>query len=352
MYLVIFFLTFFLCIAITFFFPEKQPKIAHENGMPLENSITKWENVMLGDCEQWLSIRGADKNNPVLLFLHGGPGTPEIPFLIKYNRDLENIFTVVSWDQRGAGKSFSKEVPPESMNLDQFLADTHELTQYLKEKFGKEKIYLMGHSWGTLLGIQAVHRNPKDYHAYIAVAQTSDGRREELLSYEKVLEQAKKANHGSAVKELEKIGGPKEGKYNGGDNGLGTRLKWVRYFGGAAFHEEKSIWPLIKDVVKTPVYSTLEKLKYPRGEKFSLKHLYDDVRDIQLKKEIKSVKVPVYFFHGVYDNQVPLEVARDFFEGLKAPEKKFTVFDNSAHGVLYEEPEKFHQIMEEVVKKV
>jgi pimeloyl-ACP methyl ester carboxylesterase len=350
MYLIAFFVTFLIVIAITFFFREKQPRITYENGMPLENSITQWKNIILGNCEQWISIRGADQNNPVLLFLHDGPGTPETPFLMKYNADLEKIFTVVSWDQRGAGKSFSKNIPPESMNLDQIIADTHELTQYLKEKFGKEKIYLMGHSWGTLPGIRAVHQYPEDYHAYIAVAQTSDGHREELLSYQRVFEQAKEANHNGAVRALEKIGEPEKGRYAGGDGGPETKLKWVRHFGGAAFHEGESPRPLVKDLVKTPMYSFFEKLKYLQGKAFSLKYLYDDLKDVQLQKEIKKLEVPVYFFHGVYDNQVPMQVAREFFEGIKAPEKKFTVFNNSAHSVLYEEPEKFHQIMEEIVK--
>ncbi len=335
---------------MTFFFREKQPRITYENGMPLENSITKWVEVTLGNSEQWLSIRGADQNNPVLLFLHGGPGTPETPFLLKYNSDLENIITVVSWDQRGSGKSFSKETPPESMNVNQFIADTHELTQYLKEKFGKEKIYLMGHSWGSLIGIRAVHQYPEDYHAYLAIAQTSDVQREELLTYERVLEQAKEANNMSAVKELEKLGKQRE-MHSSGERGKGIKLKWVRYFGGAAFHKDKSIWPWMKDILKSQVYSLREKLNYPKGAAFSLKCLYDDIRDIQLQKEIKSVKVPVYFFHGAFDNQVPLSVAREFFEGLKAPEKNFVVFDNSAHGVMYEEPEKFLEIINGIVKE-
>ena len=255
-----------IAVAALFLIPARQPKITDRNGQPLKNSIAEWRLVELGDWPQWLSIRGANRNNPILLFLHGGPGTSETPFLIKYNSDLEKSFVVVSWDQRGAGKSYSIKIPPETMTVDRFIADTHELTQHLKEEFSREKIYLVGHSWGTLIGMRAAHRYPEDYYALISIAHTSDGHREELLTYQKVLEQARQSNNIKAIQELQRIGQPKNGRYKDGDKSLGIKLKWVRHFGGAAFHNEKSIWPLVADVLTTPVYTFGEKLRYPKGE--------------------------------------------------------------------------------------
>ncbi|MCA9372319.1 alpha/beta hydrolase [Candidatus Woesebacteria bacterium] len=331
-------------LIVLFLIPEKQPKIKNEN----ETSIAKWKEITLGHYKQWISIRGRNRDAPVLLFLHGGPGTPETPFLIKYNSYLEDRFVVASWEQRGAGKSFSKDTPPETMNITQFISDTHELTQYLKKEFGKSKIYLMGHSWGTLIGIKTAHKYPDDYYAYIAIAQTSDGHKEESLTYKQILEQARLKGHNKAIKELERIGAPKKGKYFGGDNSLGIKLKWVRYFGGAAFHDQTSIWPLIRDVLTTPIYTLREKLNYPRGEAFSIKYLYDDVRDIKLMEKIKVIKVPMFFLHGSFDNQVPLTVAQEFFHSILAVQKKFYIFNESAHGVLFEEPEKFQKVIEEI----
>ncbi|MCB9791029.1 alpha/beta hydrolase [Candidatus Nomurabacteria bacterium] len=342
--LIIIFVSLISILIALFLLFAKQPKKKGKN----ETSISEWREITLGHCKQWISVRGRNKNAPILLFLHGGPGTPETPFLTKYNRDLESLFVVVSWDQRGAGKSFSKDIPPESMNTAQFISDIHELTQYLKKEFSQKKIYLIGHSWGTLIGIKAAHKYPDDYHAYIAIAQTSDGHREELLTYKQVLKQAQAINHDKAIRELEEIGLPEDGKYLGGDASLGNKLKWVRYFGGAAFHNKKSIWPLIRDVLTTPVYSLREKLNYPRGEAFSLKYLYDDVRDIKLMEEIDMLAVPMFFLHGSFDNQVPITVAQEFFDSISAPQKKFYIFTESAHGVLFEEPEKFQKIMKEI----
>ncbi len=348
--MILFFVSLFIVLSIPYLFPEKQPRIVNERGKLYKYGIAKWEKVELGNCEQWISIRGSNRNNPLILFLHGGPGTPETPFLFKYHSDLEKNFVVVSWDQRGAGKSFSEKIPPESLNLDQLVSDTHELTQYLLREFEWDKIFLAGHDWGTVPGIRAVYQRPENYSAYIAIAQRSDGSREELLTYRKVLQQAEEAKKRGALKELANIGEPKDGVYAGGDKALEIKLKWVRFFGGGEFHQEKSLWPVIKQVLITQVYSPGERLKYLKGKAFSLKYLSDDLRTVQLQKEIKRLDLPVYFFHGVYDNMVPLKVAREFFDGIEAPEKDFYIFNNSAHGVLSEEPEKFCQIMNEISK--
>ena len=333
-----------------FLIPAHQPKTIDEK-RTLENSIAEWRLVQLGGWPQWVSIRSTNKNNPILLFLHGGPGTSETPFLIKYNSDLEKSFMVVSWDQRGAGKSYSNDIPPETMNIDQFISDTHELTQYLQGVYGREKIYLVGHSWGTLLGLRTAHRYPEDYYALISIAQTSDGHQEELLTYLEVLERAKQSNHRKAIQELEDIGLPESGRYKDGDKSLGVKMKWVRYFGGAAFHHERSIWLLIQDVLTTPVYTFREKLNYPRGEAFTLEFIHDEVQDVKLTDEIQTLDVPIYFLHGIYDNQVPISIAKEFFGRISAPRKRFYQFDNSAHGVLFEEPEKFNEIMIEILEE-
>ena len=135
------------------------------------NGIAVLEPIPLGGMDQWILIRGEDRSNPVLLWLHGGPGSPQMPIAHATTRALEAYFTVVHWDQRGAGKSNHEGFEESSMSLEQFASDTHALTQYLKQRLGVPNIILLGHSWGTMLGARVVSRWPEDYAAYVAVGQ-------------------------------------------------------------------------------------------------------------------------------------------------------------------------------------
>ena len=150
----------------TYFRPfySETPPILGENGNTKPNSITSMEFVEIGGIQQWIMIRGHDLNNPLLLLLHGGPGSAESPLAYKFQRDLEKSFIVVNWDQRGGGKSYFKKIPIESMNIEQFITDTHDLIQMLKKRFDKEKIYLVGHSWGSMLGTLVVQRYPELFY--------------------------------------------------------------------------------------------------------------------------------------------------------------------------------------------
>jgi pimeloyl-ACP methyl ester carboxylesterase len=340
-------LTIGLVAAILFSIPASMPPFLDEEGNVLPGSIAAIEAIDLNGVEQWLFIRGKDVNKPVLLFLHGGPGTPETPFLTHYNQSLAEDFVLVSWEQRGAGKSYSATIPPESMTMDQFIADTHALTQYLKERFGREKIYLVGHSWGTLLGIRTVHQYPDDYHAFVAIAQTADAAREAELIYDWVYRQAQADNNRRALRQLEKIGPPAGERIALSD--LSLKLKWVNHYGGAAFYGRNGFWPLVGVVLRSPVYTFRDKLTYLKGEQFSLRFLYQEINSVNLFAEIEKIAVPIYFVHGRHDYQVPLAIAEDYFHHLQAPYKQFIVFENSAHGVLFEEPEKFRQTMRMVV---
>lgn len=309
---------------------------------------SQWHRVVLGGVPQWIHISGARRDLSVMLFLHGGPGTPETPFLHEYIPYLAEEVVLVSWEQRGAGRSFSTAIPPETMTIEQFIRDTLELSAYLRRLFNVEKIYLAGHSWGTIPGMHAVHRRPEDFYAYIAIAQTAHGTREEAITYQRVLDQARTAGNRRAVRQLEQIGPPTDGAYRRQSH-LGTKLKWVRYFGGGPFHTETGITPLVRTVLRSPLYTIREKINYLRGEAFALRHLLHEVRQIDLFQDVRDVEVPVYFFHGRHDNQVPPEVAVEYFEYLNAPRKRFFLFEESAHGVLFEEPERFIRILRDEI---
>ena len=160
-------------------------------------------HVHINGLEQGMFIESQDVGNPVLLFLHGGPGMPEYWLTQKYPTGLEEHFTVVWWEQRGSGLSYRANIPPETMTVEQFISDTLAVTDYVRQRFGKEKIYLMAHSGGTFFGIQAAARAPELYHAYIGVAQMTFQLKSEALAYEYMLQEYKKIGNIRMVRKLE-----------------------------------------------------------------------------------------------------------------------------------------------------
>jgi len=326
--------------------PGKPDPITDSTGSALPGSISSIEKIMLGGVEQYIIVRGADSTKPVMLFLHGGPGSPEYSFMKATNSNLENDFVMVYWEQRGAGKSFSKQILGESMNLSQFISDTKELSLILAKRFNQKKIFLMGHSWGSLLGILTSYQYPELFHAYFGIGQVCDQYRGERVSFEWVKEQAKIRNDGKAIKKLSSMTFP---------DSLATSDTWINFimyernyvskFGGGVTHKMTSMWPVVKMILDAKEYTLSEKLNYMPASMFSLEHLWPEVINKNLSKEIDSMQVPVYIFQGKFDYQTPYIVAKDFFDQLKAPEKEFFTFENSAHSPIMEEKDKFNSII-------
>jgi pimeloyl-ACP methyl ester carboxylesterase len=183
--------------------PGKPEPFLDENGNPLAGSISEKIHVNISGLEQGMFIKSKNINNPVLLFVHGGPGMPEYWLTQRYPTGLEDLFTVVWWEQRGAGLSYSPDIPAETMTAEQFISDTLAVTNYLRNRFGKEKIYLMAHSWGSYIGIQAAARAPELYYAYIGTGQISYQIKSEQLAYEYALEYYKKNGNTGMVQRLE-----------------------------------------------------------------------------------------------------------------------------------------------------
>jgi len=326
--------------------PAWTPPIRGDGGAVLAGSIAAVESIRLNGVEQWLVLRGHDQANPVLLFLHGGPGTPETAPLIAYDRALEADFIVVSWDQRGAGKSYPGGlVDPAAITPAQLLEDTHALTAYLKARFAQQQIYLVAHSWGTILAIRAARESPADYAALVSIAQTSDALREEVSMHVWALEQARRAGDRRAIRELRGL--------NPGCRSIAeraVRVRWIERFGGGVMHRSGGLAELTRTIIRSPEYTLREKLTYRRATAFTLAHLFPDgmVPAIDLAAEVPAVDVPVWFVHGRFDQLVPLAVAHDYCRTLRAPAKTFVVFDESAHSPPFEEPERFHQLMLDV----
>ena len=321
-------------------------------GNVLSGSIAEITDVPLGGLPQFVLIRGRDTTNPVLLLLHGGPGDPQAPHSGYYNAALEEFFIVVNWDQRGAGRSYSDSIPEETMTIDQLIADTHELTVYLKARFSKRKIILVGHSWGSYLGLHVVDRFPDDYWAYVGIGQVANQQESEAVSYRAVLDHARTVGDDRAVRELEAIGPPERGRYPGGIDGLFRQRKWVREFGGAVHGKNniEALWTVVGPLLVFEEYELADKFGYLRGEEFSMSHLENPMLDDDLTQNIQEVQVPIFILQGRYDLQTVFETSVAYYDQLRAPQKELVVFEESAHLVPYEEPEKFLRVLVDRVR--
>ena len=331
--------------------PGKSEPFLDENGNPLPSSISEKIHVNINGVEQGMFIKGKDINNPVLLFVHGGPGMPEYWLIQKKSTRLEDIFTVVWWEQRGAGLSYNPDIPSESMSADQFVSDTLEVTIYLRKRFGKEKIYLMAHSWGSYIGIQAAARSPELYYAYIGMGQISYQIKSEQLAYDYALEQYKKNGNTDMVQKLEAapptMTVPLPAKYEL------LRDEYMHDIGIGTTRDMKSvITGIFLPSWQFREYTLGEKVNLWRGKLFSRSsnfNLWDKMQATDLTQKVTEMEVPVYFFHGAYDYTCAYPLAKDYFEKLKTPIKGFYTFEQSAHTPLIEEPEKMMKTLQEDV---
>ena len=266
------------------------------------DGVSSLEQVKLGGVKQWISIRGTDAHNPVLLFLHGGPGSANIAKLRIQLPELEKHFVIVNWDQRGAGKSFSLGADPAAVSREQLVSDAHELVRILKQRFNVDKIYLMGFSWGTVLGLSLASRYPDDYAAFISISQEVDFSEGEKLSLEYIRDSAQKTGNAEAVAELASV----KPSYTSPDwqTQLSTQRKWLLYFGGV-YHTTNSFSHELWMLLKAPEYSIAEAALWPLGSSRSLKQMWQELMKINFFDEVPVIRCPVYFFVGRYDYNSP-----------------------------------------------
>ncbi|WP_350286779.1 alpha/beta hydrolase [uncultured Croceitalea sp.] len=313
-----------------------------------ENGISEMRYLEINNTKQHLLIRGKDVKNPVLLFLHGGPGASATALMRKYNSVLENDFTIVYWDQRNAGKSYDKKLPKEEIQVNKYLKDIDSLTDYLKGRFKVKKIFLVGHSWGARLGMYAIKRHPENYMAYIGIGQEVAAYQAELLSYRYTLKKAQEAKNTKAIEELKEIGEPQSGDYRQmyktGFWGLVKQKEWLLKLGGERYDRTNyrdwmfSIW-------FSREYSFFDVIKYGKASGFSAGNIINDpdFNNFNFLNQIPKVEVPVFFISGKYDYNTPWTLVKKYHDRLNAPYKEFIVFDKSGHSPIFEEPERFNK---------
>ena len=313
------------------------------------NNLSEKTWVDINGIEQGMFIESHNDANPVLLVVHGGPGMPDHFLTTRYPTGLEELFTVVWWEQRGTGLSYRADIPAETMTVDQFVADTLAVTNYLRSRFGKEKIYLMGHSWGSFIGIQAAAQAPQLYAAYIGMAQMSYQLESERLAYEFMLERFKQKGDTKVVRRLERA--PVTSTGGTPDGYLALRDKGMHSLGIGTTHDMKSVISgIFIPSWLASEYSLREKINLWRGRSFSRSFgLWDRVLRTDLSTVVPSLEIPVYFFHGRYDYTCSYDLGRQYFRKLDAPLKGFYTFEHSAHSPVLEEAEKARAILREDV---
>lgn len=292
----------------------------------------------LGGARQVVSVRGADRDNPIILFVHGGPGAVEMPMAWMFERPWEDFFTVVQWDQRGAGRSYPLNDPKAlapTLTPDRYRDDTIELIELLRRKYGKRKIILMGHSWGSIVGLSVAAKRPDLLYAYVGIGQVIDIRANERVGYDWTLAQARKAHDAEAIRALEAIAPyPGSGAIDLGK--LDVERKWsIRYGALAAGRDNADFY--FDSPSLSPDYTPGDIQAWSDGSKFTMSTMFGQLASISFEP-LTKLDVPVVLLLGRHDYTVPVPIAASWFTRLRAPQKKLIWFENSAHLPMVEEP--------------
>ncbi|WP_179298675.1 alpha/beta fold hydrolase [Evansella halocellulosilytica] len=313
-----------------------------------KSSVSSLEKITLNDLEQWILIRGEDTSNPILLCLHGGPGNAQIGWAPKYQAALEKDFVVVNWDQRGAGLSYDENISEDSMKIANFVDDAYKLTTYLLDRFNQEKITVVGHSWGCIIGMHLVHQYPELFHRYIGVGQSVHLPRGERLSYEFTMDYAKRENVVEAIEELTKIGVP---PYKKMMEGLSTQRKWLNKFGGVVAKDPDFFSKLGKTIRERPEYNEEDLNRLQIGNTFSLTTMWSEVLTVNLLEQVNEVDVPVNFLIGEHDYNTPRTLVEEYYDVIKAPFKQKFYIDDVAHNFPFEKPDLFAKTLKSIFKE-
>lgn len=323
----------------------KESKIT--NAIKTPDGIESLEEVRIEDKDFWLYIRSQNKKNPILLFIHGGPAISSMPFAKKkYQGKLEENFNVIHWDQRGCGKSYNSSIDAKELTLDHYISDTIKLSEYLLKRFNQKKIYLVGHSWGSVIGLLSAHRKPHLFHAYIGLCQIVNMEESEKISYNYTLVKSKENNDQYFLEKLLGIGSPPFRNLY-----IDTLIQklLVIYYGGGLYNNENYIYLYAKEFLDFYGYDLIDLLySLPMGVNITSSAILPELTRVNFHN-LKKIEIPVYFCLGLEDYVVPGTTANNYLENLNAPIKELFWFNKSGHFPHIEEPEKFYGIMNEIL---
>ena len=314
--------------------------ILGSDGEPLPGSVAELTSVTIGDHEQALMIRGRSTDNPVLLYLAGGPGGTDIGAM-RGDVGLEEEFIVVTWDQRGVGKSYSALDPTETLTVDQMVSDTIELTDYLRDRFDEDKIYLVGNSWGSALGVLAVQEQPGRYHALVGTGQMVSMSETDLMFWQDTLLWAEETGNTGLVDQLKANGPPPYENILAYEPAISHEHDWNGYPEFDSTNEMPAI-------LFVPEYTWMERFNGFRSFLDTFAVLYPQLQDLDFREDARSLEVPVYMVLGEHEARGRAELADEWFDMLEAPSKERVLFDGAGHRAHFDQPARFAEFMAQV----
>ena len=319
---------------------EARRTIADLNRIVAPKGLQESYKARIGGIDQWIYVRGQDTANPIILFVHGGPASPLSATMWQFQRPMEEYFTVVNWDQRGAGKTFLTANPDsisDTIHIAQYVSDAIEVAEAIQRKYHAEKLILMGHSWGTVVGLRAALARPDLFYAYVGIGQVINTRTNEKLSFEYGLEQARKRKNAEAIREMESIA-PYPGTQPLTPERIIIARKWPQYFGGLTAYRSDSRY-YFNGALLSPEYDAKDVAAIDQGSLFTLGRILPEFLEVDFTA-VKEFPIPVLMFMGRHDYTTPSQPTADWLEAVRAPYKRGVWFENSAHLIPYEEPGK------------
>jgi pimeloyl-ACP methyl ester carboxylesterase len=303
--------------------------------IPSPKGIDEAQFVTIGGIEQWVTIRGWDRDNPVLLFLHGGPGDVTNPWTFGLFAPWEKQFTVVQWDQRGAGRTLRKTGPSvaPTMTVDRIVQDGIELSEYLRNHLGKDKIVIVCHSFGSILGLGMVRARPDLFYAYVGTGQVADETRNYSVAYDALLKKAQTVGNQQAIDELSRVGPP---PYKSGE-GYGVQRKWANAFEGA----DQFLNETLGLALVAPGNTVQDINDSGDGQMFSGEHLVRQTKSKGPKELGLKFSIPMFIFQGAEDFTTPTALAREYEKSMKAPKKAFVPIHGGGHFAVFMKSDQF-----------
>jgi proline iminopeptidase len=305
------------------------------------------ERLAIDGAALYLEVRGAERDAPVLLWLHGGPGGAERPLFRYFNGDLEQHFVVAYWDQRGAGRSFDPAADPEQLTVARHLADLDAVVDHLRRSFGRDELVLIGHSWGGALGLLYARAHPSKVSAFIAVAPMVSTRAQQQAEYDFVLAEATRRGDEDALARLRELGAP---PYETSDELIAIERLTDRY--GGVFHQPPNRAVAALVAMFRGIVTPWEISRIIRANEVSLDAMESELLGLDLPQSVPHVDVPIFFLLGRHDRHVDAALAARYLESLRAPSKQLIWFEGSAHNVPFEEPERFNETVLDAVQSI
>jgi pimeloyl-ACP methyl ester carboxylesterase len=304
------------------------------------NGVQDTYKASIGGIDQWINVRGQDKSNPMILFVHGGPASPSMPTTWQWQRPVEEYFTVAHYDQRGVGKTLRAndvDKVAETIHIDRFVDDAIEVAEHLRAKYRQDKLILVGHSWGTIVATRAALKRPELFHAYVGIGQVANVRENERISYEFGVEQARQHNNDEALKELAAIA-PYPGDQPITRERINAARKWPQYYGGLSAYKSDSKY-YYSGPILSPEYDQSDWKAINEGSLLTLGRVLQEWSDVDFFK-VKEFPIPIVQFLGRHDYTTPTAPVVKWMAQLKAPSKQSVWFERSAHMIPWEEPGK------------